>query len=353
VLFNHITGFSCYLNALSCYFALIINELSFFVFISATFGPYRQIQNLLNNIFIVIHSKLISKMHKKHSFKVFVLLWTLNIVFIEGHCQSGFKTIFGKNTTSWSYIPNGFCDYVVSDSTHIKSHFTNKGLTYNIVTHKTDTVGLLREDTLNGKVWFRKSLSGSEYLISDLSLKMKDTFNLYLNPITVVKIVADSVFYLDMHKHIRLNYKTTICSKSESLEFIEGSCSNAGFLYQANGMHSYLLCSYQDGKKTSGNKLFNGSCNIMLTGLTEVNPDKSILPYPNPSQTKFHFELNNIHNDMNFISIYGDSGNLIFQEKTLGNHFIVDLGNYLNGLYFYQLTDKNGKSICGKLIKNN
>ncbi|MBS1689805.1 MAG: hypothetical protein JSS96_13840, partial [Bacteroidetes bacterium] len=130
------------------------------------------------------------------------------------------------------------------------------------------TVGLLREDRLAGKVWFKgcrydtdPTNDTTEFLMFDYSLNIGDTFHIdYPGPwghyATTNPIRVDSVYYDKAgRKCLRFNSINRVFN--EQLTFIEGIGCNFGLIfywYDHLEGNNYLLCAKKDDTTTYLNK---------------------------------------------------------------------------------------------------
>ncbi|WP_420981664.1 T9SS type A sorting domain-containing protein [Chitinophaga sp. 30R24] len=82
---------------------------------------------------------------------------------------------------------------------------------------------------------------------------------------------------------------------------------------------------------------------------TQPNPDggsKIVKLYPNPATTIINFVIDQHNNDHLYdLIVYNFLGKKIDQLKGVGNRTSVNLDNYYNGLYIFQLRDQRGNLI--------
>lgn len=90
--------------------------------------------------------------------------------------------------------------------------------------------------------------------------------------------------------------------------------------------------------------------NCINTSLTEDKFSLSSKAYPNPTTGITYLTQN--HSQLSILSIYNQSGQLVSNERVVGNTIAIDLTGFTNGLYIYTLNDLNGSILNkGKLIK--
>ncbi|MFC5270866.1 T9SS type A sorting domain-containing protein [Adhaeribacter terreus] len=287
---------------------------------------------------------------------IIVLLVFLHFTVQAQHYQS----IFGKQTTSWEIASNNLWGWTQSTIMVQKDTIVN-GLLYKKVLSNNWTYkgGLLREDTITGKVWFKSIFprnpmfpDTTEFLAFDYSLAVGDAFDIsgagyglnvsFQDSFNVVK----RVYYQNDQKHIE--FKGPLI---EPFTMIEGIGGTYGVIWkQYNGAltNQYLLCSYKDGVKTSyDNKAFQGNCSV--TGISEDVPDGRISIYPNPAQNQLCFKLAS-KTKVQTCQIMNALGKVVAEPEIQINNSI-DIGALSAGLYVLQLQVNNGKVFRQKFVK--
>ena len=83
----------------------------------------------------------------------------------------------------------------------------------------------------------------------------------------------------------------------------------------------------------------------LTSGIDNSSSTNYISVFPNPSRTVFQF---NIINEIERIEVRNSIGEVIL----FSNKNEIDLSNYADGFYFYQLLTKDLKIISGILMKN-
>ncbi len=206
-----------------------------------------------------------------------ILLLVMTILFIGNVLSQPYQSIFGSNSTTWSLVIEGYCDYVCSSYYTPESDTTVESLTYAILPN----YGFIREDTELGKVWFYDEYWNQEFLVMDIGLNVNDEFTIYdLSGIPNVFLV-DSLTFSMGKKHVYLNCDINICGMIEPLVFIEGSGTNAGFNYQhtfvGNNISSYMLCHSKDDLHVQGNTLFFDDCEMCEMGIEGLHTNSKEL----------------------------------------------------------------------------
>jgi hypothetical protein len=92
-----------------------------------------------------------------------------------------------------------------------------------------------------------------------------------------------------------------------------------------------------------------GSTSILEIATKEQSEQlNAINIFPNPFSNQLTFSAQT--NDEILISIYNINGQKISQEK-FTNYTSIDTERFPKGIYIYKLSDSNGKTKCGKMIK--
>jgi len=117
--------------------------------------------------------------------------------------------------------------------------------------------------------------------------------------------------------------------------------SNISHTYQNSGLYSFCLrtynyCGTQD------------SCTqIVITGINETEL-KEIKTYPNPVNKNLIIE--NPYYKPLYVNLYNSMGLLIFQKQYENQTIIVEMSNYINGVYILKLSTDNGM-LVRKIVK--
>jgi hypothetical protein len=247
-----------------------------------------------------------------------------------------------------------FTEYFDGASTltiNISGDSINGGRLYKVIDH----YGLLREDTITGKVWFKNRPDRNdtnEHLVMDLGLLPGDSFFIdYDYNYYDTLIIVDSVYLKNGLKHIRFNYDVMRYQGSEKLTFIEGVGSNTA-LYMLNeaGFIRYLLCASKDNVQTFSNQYFNGSCFEQWLGLKDLHGISYHL-YPNPFNDYAVFTFDNPNVSLWSFTVYNIYGEVV---KTITdiqlNEFIIAKDDLPAGSYFFRFTNEEGGKAGGKLL---
>lgn len=270
---------------------------------------------------------------------------------------SGFAyhSIFGQNSTIWE-VQYGTCFFTDGVRPfYIEKDTIVNGLIYKKIKDNTFLlgIGLLREDTVNGNVWYKKidsKYDSSEMLILNYSLQKGDTFEINANTADYpwpdipdsLKIV-DSIYYESGIKHIQ--FKASPIFPLLPFTMIEGAGSNYSVLYaDSNPCYSYLLnCSYKDNVKQYNKYCIDVNVNNVLSGHNDI------YFYPQPAHDKIY--LNNLK-EVESIQIYNLQGkSCIYFKSIVCNK--IDISELPSGVYIAIIVLKNGEKLNKKVVVQN
>jgi hypothetical protein len=93
-----------------------------------------------------------------------------------------------------------------------------------------------------------------------------------------------------------------------------------------------------------------GSLCDSITGINEENGFQYKLKvYPNPSKEIFHFQFNDIREQIKSLEITDVTGRTVYTINK--NVYEINLSSVVNGIYFYSVQTKKGRVFKGKLVK--
>ena len=91
---------------------------------------------------------------------------------------------------------------------------------------------------------------------------------------------------------------------------------------------------------------FMGTAQSEKSQPTTDGGSKIVKLYPNPATTVINFEIQQHNNDGVYdLIVYNFLGKKIEQLKNISNRTTVNLSNYYNGLYIFQLRDQRGNLV--------
>jgi len=272
---------------------------------------------------------------------------------------ASYKSIFGANAyeiieysyNGWPQIDTFWIggDTLVHDTVCKKVLYTNL----------KNVIGVMREDTVAGKVWFRSFKPAlvapgdtDEVLLYDFNLKTGDTFDLaeYYGSTMPGDNIVDSIYYINSKKHIR--FKGSIINKNERLEFIEGVGSNASNIYKYRGdffYAEYLICAYRNDEQVYANEFYNGNCSPALSIDIAIDTSNLIL-YPNPVTDMLYIDLRRSYSKVS-VSLTDISGQPVLTKTFRAvSEIVIDVSMVKQGLYLLNI-QKDDRNQHFKIIK--
>lgn len=262
-----------------------------------------------------------------------------------------YKSIFGKTSTMWIIkwynLDFGGIDTLVVEKDTLAYGFSWKKI---ISTRPSFWLeGLLREDTLIGKVWYHPLYPGNDvtYLAFDYSLQTMDSFDLSSDYDPFIGSVnVDSTYIIDTGKRIRFS---SFIEDSENITFIEGVGGNQGPIYkETHGLlHPYLLCAYKDGIQTYSNISYDGDCNPPSSGINQAEPATEIEVYPNPFEDALY--IKNL-SDILFekVEVFDALGRRVYSDRYQS---FIDFQDLVSGVYYIRLSTSKGQIITKAIIR--
>ena len=283
---------------------------------------------------------------------IFQILSFIGLIFIcaETLVAQDYKAIIKSDTSTWrlahKQLARQFIDTIYAAS--MEGNYTN--LRYRGTMNYGDYayVGKLRMNPNNSKLWYIAPNETEEVLIFDLSLIKGDEFD--FNSFTSK---VDTVYYMNNLKYIEFE---TLTDWDEKIRFIEGVGPNIRLLWawESSGILSpYCVCKYDYGNAVyiNNNEHFN-QCNLNTTGMNHFVDFKSIMISPNPVKNKFEIKLDNIKSFKKIELIISDiNGRILLKQKIVNNQNIIDISEYIPGIYLLRINFNNSISESFKIIK--
>lgn len=241
----------------------------------------------------------------------------------------------GKTTMEFWISKN---DTIINDTIY-KMVITN-----NLNLFSKDTIGFIREDIMERKVYFRSNIAGwnqytfQDRLLYDFSLEAGESVDAFgLLPCAysnTVKVISTSVVNL-------LNgEERKVWDLGDEL-WIEGIGSLNGMpfpgCYQllTISFSLDLLCYYEDGIKLFSSE--EDSCYIEWSSNIAEPFVSDIISYPNPAIHEFTISLPDSHQGCNTCQIFDLGGRLFSEEVCCGQEFRLNVQNLDPGIYFLRI----------------
>jgi len=315
----------------------------------------------------------------KNQFNIITLFFLVSF-FLSNQTNAQYASIFGEENTSIQILtidnqPTGYSttqDAFFSNNTISIDQTSYHEFIWNTKHFTSDweeleTVYYLRENTATGQVWLlatddsfeAPSNTENEILVIDMSLEIGDEFLYYISPTvfpeSTVNVTVIDVYYENDKKHIVFD-RTFDPSFGDGLEgwetqnlmFIEGVGSNFGFYH----FYEYGLMSCVQKNSTlyyeSAYQPLADLCDLeTFSSTTEEFTNTSL--YPNPSTT--YFQVNYPSEiGTSELKVFNLQGKLILQKPSYQQESI-DVTNFSSGVYFVELTSREGEVWRKKLIK--
>lgn len=221
-----------------------------------------------------------------------------------------------------------------------------------------ELVGFTRENTNEGKIWFRRIADTTENLVMDLSLEVGDTF--LLNEPNVFfcnnaqELIVTSIDTVEGRKIISFDCFVSR-SIQDSLTFIEGVGSNTTIFFQIFDLTEFGNLFYANGGYTLCRMLKNGTafypedgtelCRI-YSSVTDINKSVNINISPNPTTSIINIEP---FGQINSVYLYNTSGVFLLSQKN--NFSQLDISKLPKGIYFLKIELDTGEIIVKKIVK--
>lgn len=312
--------------------------------------------------------------------RYFVLILGILIFY---NCKAQYQSVLGDTNQYWKvykeHVSLGV--EVYADSIYLGESFQFNGHEY-VEKYSMQSknyqppipTGYLREDTVNGKLWFltNTSSSGSEHLVYDFTLSIGDTFDIpALGPIRFVvqerdtilgrqKILLRSIYdSIDIMYPFLTNYLYQI----DTLIFYEGIGSSLGLdnrLYRdiiTGEKSKLLLCHFKDSIQTFQHQLsdslsFLGQCdtttppNMITSTENKLIQKASIFLSPNPTNGILKLQT---QAQVQSIEVYNLQGQKVQEISPRTRKWELP---EKSGLYLIRIQDVKGRVYTEKVIKN-
>lgn len=269
------------------------------------------------------------------------LIFLINLFLFQNMSAQNYQPVLKTDSTSWTIahqelfgiVLDVFYTNTFQDSTF--SHVYSNDLYY-------PYKGKLRENAVEGKLWFTQADSNVEYLIMDMSLQIGDTFEIKPGLWSQV----DSIYYLDEKKVIQFDLFSS--RWNEPIRFIEGAGPNNNFSVTYDFDWFYMTCKYDHDilDYVNQNSLFIG-CMPDPTGVKEKSDLKNeITFYPNPCSGTLNINISNFNmTKISIIDLYGRVLNQIYLQNASS---LINLNDLTNGVYFIKA--EVGNSVSTKTL---
>ncbi|PCI93752.1 MAG: hypothetical protein COB15_15740 [Flavobacteriales bacterium] len=263
---------------------------------------------------------------------------------------------FGTGSTLAAYENNG------------DTLFNN--LNYKKMTRDGSTTTLIREDTVQKKVWVILPDSTSETLLYDFNLIVGNQITLDYVGYSPISYQVDTVDNIttSLGSRKRIQLSTTDTNFAQELHWIEGIGSTYGPIYlldptfaagQFGGNGHCLICCYQN----MGVQSYLGNCGIPLAGLggsacepfispssienfiTKNSPVNTYFSTPNLLLIKSNKAL------IRDVRVFTVDGKLIDHYKSNSDQLSIQTNRWNKGIYFINITLSDNQVLTKKIMK--
>jgi hypothetical protein len=296
----------------------------------------------------------------KRIFLFFYLIISFNCI-----CKGQNYNQFTKNV-GWcleQYIGTG--STLVAYENNGDSLFNNSN--YKKLTRDGSTTTLIREDSIQKKVWAILPDSTSETLLYDFNLIAGNQITLDYVGYSPVSYQVDSVT-TSLGSRKRIILSTTDTNFTQELHWIEGIGSTYGPIYlldptfpigQFGGNGHCLICCYQN----MGVQSYLGTCGIPFAGLggsacepfifpssienfnTKNSPVNTYFSTPNLLLIKSNKEL------IRYVRVFTVYGKLIDHYKSNSDQLTIETNKWNKGIYFINITLSDNQVLTKKIMK--
>lgn len=276
-----------------------------------------------------------------------LLFFLLIIAPVSESFAQPFRSIFGKDSTSWSTLVEHFDGaYTQQYSSYNKDSMIG-AVRYNQVVYRYNSgepALFLREDTITGKLWM-KSYQNEEMLIMNLSLQVGDTFVAINNGsqnqfLYVANVYTDSlnrrtIQFKEKHRHTGLT--NGMNTADSCILFIEGVGPTTGIANDAlSTIRNELLCVYKDGVRTFANDYYKGICYIQYGATPEIFTDFTPTIYPMPCREMI--QLQQIDDGVNQAVFYNLEGQIVLNLTIDSFSKSINTSSLTPGVYYLSLS---------------
>lgn len=210
--------------------------------------------------------------------------------------------------------------------------------------------GKVKEDILEGKLWYIEPNSTNEELIFNLDLHVNDTFMNWTFPDTYMQI--DSIYEFEGRKYIEFDALT---AWNEPIRFIEGVGPNTGLIWawhNSGVLDPYAVCKYESEVLvyTNGNPNFN-DCEFDPTDIENYQSHRLIV-FPNPAQDQITIRMPDINSQEVIILITDLSGRVILKTTTFKKELTLNISKFGSGIYLLNIKVHDQTVYNQKIIIN-
>lgn len=244
-----------------------------------------------------------------------------------------YERILKPDSTVWDVaawdMPGIFMAKIIvrhqPDSAHHPVYFYSDFHTYG----EYEYFGRLREDTIQGRLWFTEPTGTDEILIMDMSLNLADSIE--IEPGYWTKV--DSTYYLNDRKIIRFDRFSE--TWDENLKFIEGVGPNSGLFYKLYGVDwAFMSCMHLNDELLyqTSSPFFEGC--VLNTNSVNIEPGNTgYFIFPNPANSTLMISIDHAYVAERTLTILDINGIILIQRKITEQLSKLNLQSFKTGIY--------------------
>lgn len=286
-----------------------------------------------------------------------LVVFLMLIHFTVQPISAQYTPIVSNDSITWN-LKHEVPDAAQMEKVFLGDTITIDTLIYHEIFHEWyGHVGYFREDTTDGKAWFRGVTSSHDTLIMDLGLSVGDTFevrtNIHGHTLNPSKSKVISVDTIRGRKTITLDFGIGGGFISENLKFIEGIGPNASLLFAHDQPYSiffelgFLVCTtYHGDSLVYAWDTVKQECGIFI-GLEE-NLTEKLSIYPNPTSSFITFDF--VQSAPTYLILRSIDGK-VWKEQIIESGEHVSIKHVPSGVLIYEIHCNGTDPITGKIIK--
>jgi len=270
-----------------------------------------------------------------------------NSMFLDGRVENPqylpqeYQPTILPNISRWRIAHKQLFGNIMGEITVISDETSEYSDLYFTFIEGSDSIyaGKIREDYLDGKLWYVDPDSTNEKLIFDLNLQVNDTFYNWILPGTYMKV--DSVYLFEGRKYIEFDATT---AWDEPIKFIEGVGPNISLLWaQSNSgfQDPYSVCTYEGEVLVYTNDNPNFLyCEFYPTNIKN-NHYKHLKIFPNPTQENLTIKIPDINSDELIIVVLNLAGEVVLKTTTSKNEITLNMSKFCSGIYVLYIIEQD------------
>jgi len=210
----------------------------------------------------------------------------------------------------------------------------------------------IREDSSQRKVYYYDNFNQVEKMMYDFNLQIGDTLDAtkviwgspnYIHIVTSV----DSILINGQYRK-RFNYSGPFTSGCSDSSIIEGIGGISGLRSGPSTCFEYFASLISFEKNGIGMYPDSAANCSVISGIKNIVTDNYLHIYPNPATDKINVTLNS--NEVSEIILYDISSRKLLQQQFTSS-VTLNMEQFANGIYIYEVRDKNGWCRKGKVLK--